>query len=196
MSFLGSLYSDSPSPLTASCCSLSFDAVCHFAFPVTIGSSSSAVWRTRLLIARVWALMPSIPRMTRSGVASSKPLSLFLGAKGFGGIPRLGLWFPHSPSCGCGCVCVGCWLVAFLWLLEVVSLFLPFCSLKHSSFLFRFRRNRQKKSKSEKQRRGGRATEILCCHKQPAFTSQILACIFTETAQEVRVPLSRAVSML
>lgn len=38
--------------------------------------------------------------MTRSGIASNKLLSLFLDAKGFRGIPRVGLWLSHSHSCG------------------------------------------------------------------------------------------------
>lgn len=62
------------------------------------------------LITLVWAIMPSIPRMTRSGIASSKLFSLFLDAEGFGGIPRLGLWLSHSHPCGCVCLWIVCLL--------------------------------------------------------------------------------------
>lgn len=51
--------------------------------------------------------------MIRSGVASSKLLSLFLDAEGFRGIPRLDLWLSHSHSSG-GCAW-GCWLFTFFY---------------------------------------------------------------------------------
>lgn len=66
--------------------------------------------------------------MTRSGIASSKLLSLFLDAEGFRGIPRLDLWLSHSHSSG-GCVW-GRWLFTFLQLLEVLLFF--FFSLPNS----------------------------------------------------------------
>lgn len=62
--------------------------------------------------------------MTRSGIASSKLLTLFLDADGFRGIPRQDLWLSYSHSSR-GCVW-GCWLFTFLQLLEVLPSFFSF----------------------------------------------------------------------
>lgn len=84
---------------------------CCFYFPFRISGSSSTEWETYLLVTLVWAIMSSIPRMTRSGIALSKLLTLFLDAEGFRGIPRLDFWLSYSHSSG-GCVW-GCWLFIF-----------------------------------------------------------------------------------
>lgn len=122
MRCLGSLCSGWPSPLLPACRDQSVLPRC-FPFPVDIHSSSSARWETRPRTTLLWTIMPSIPRMTRSGVASSKLFSLFWDAEGFRGIPRLGLQLSHS--CGSGGVYVrGCWLFALL--LEVALCFFIF----------------------------------------------------------------------